>query len=872
MIGPTVERFGRVPSTRRRRKAAAGYASAQRVGSWSWGLLCFATVGSALGLGALHMPTLFVVAVAAFSAAALAMHGRRLSSIPRPVWILFALAGYTAFQALPLPSSWLEVLSPNAAYVWQRAFEVAPAGRWMSISLDRGATLVEVLKWATYGAAFIAAASYGAARNMVRGLSLPLASTVAVAFVTLAHGLVGATAIYGFYQPFSSHSIWHLGPLLNPNHLASYLNFGIFCGLGLLVARRQVVPVWTLGLAVAFLIPNAIVAGSRGGILGLLVGLAVFFVTLPRRRYADADFGPLPKLTVLATFATVFLVAAGFTVLLASDRTARELYEVNVDKLRLLTWSAKLIGDYPWLGVGRGSFESVFTAYRAGTSNEIYSHPENLPVQWLGEWGVPVGVGGLAALIWAFRPRRLGARWSAPASGAAAGTAAIFVQNFVDFGLEVPAISLVVIVALGVCWGHANARHNEGVEVSPSVRHVASIALVSVGAVLSLVVLIAGFRPLIYDRQALSQAYDAIDVKTRAGLADVRAAVSSAVLAHPGDPYFYRMGALLAWQAGQDPMPWLQRALDRGPSVGRTHLLVARVVAARRATRQALLELRLAATFDPNLVQPAAQAAVSWTSSFAELSRAVPEGEQGIRMLAVMNRLLAPDSQLREPLLVELVARNPKRKESLSALAAFFVAELEHGEASLRCRGDLAGACQAEADRWLGTLARVAPRDGDGLLLRSRLLRATGNTERALVLLGEQCASLVDGARSKCFLKRLELSGGAHDTQQFASAVKDYLGDSCTDSDGCSTALEKVADLSASRGEWQDALGYYERAARERPDDRVWMKLARASAHVGAFGRVRSALDRVRNHARFGDEYARLSKLANTGQLGQPRQ
>jgi hypothetical protein len=785
--------------------------------------------------------------------------------------VLFALAAYTALQALPLPSSWVRLLSPNAAEVWQRAFDVAPSSGWMSLSLDRGATLVEVLKWATYGAAFVAAAGVGSARGMARGLLPIVAAPVLVALVTLAHGLVGARAIYGFYEPTIERSIWHTGPLLNPNHLASYLNFGIFCGMGLLAARKPVVPVWVVGLAIAFLIPNALVAGSRGGVIGLLVGLVVFFAASPKAGNADRDFGPVPKTTVLASLAAVFVVAIGFTALLASEQTARQLYDGNIDKIRLLSWCRALIVDYPWFGVGRGSFESVFTAYRSGTSNEIFTHPENLPVQWLGEWGIPVGLVGAGLLCWVLRPRRLGLRWSVVSTGVVAAVAAIVAQNFVDFGLEVPAIALTVVVALGVCWGHANRRRRGASEESPG-KDMPALALVAVVVVLSGLVLGAGFRPLVYERRELAQAADELADAAPSDIRAMREVAARAVLAHPSEPYFYRMAALLTWRLGEDPMPWLQRALDRGPSVGRTHLLVARVVASRKAIRQALFELRLAATFDPNLAHAVARAALSWTQGYDNLRRAVPHGEAGIQMLTVMVRQPSIDAVTHERLLMELVERDPRRLASLTAMASYYVQELERGDASVRCAVEQRAGCLAEAERWLTALDGLTVTDTEGVLLRSRLLQVRGSVREALALLTERCATLAAGARSRCLQKRLELAARAAQTLEFAAAATDFVADACLDSEQCSGALERVADMNGSRGDWQAALSFYERAARERSDDRLWIKVARSAVRVGAFGRVASALGRIRSRARFEPEYSRLLQSVGPGQAREASQ
>lgn len=835
---------------------------------WSWGLLCAATVGAALLFGGLHTPTLLAAALLVFASAGLSLGRRSLREVPLPAWLLFGLAAYTLLQAMPLPAGAVHFLSPATAEVWQRAFDVAtPSQGWMSLSMDRGATLLEALKWAMYGAAFIAAASFGAAASMARGLLLPLGSALLIAVVTLAHGLSGARAVFGLYEPTFSPSIWHIGPLLNPNHLASYLNLGVFCGLGLLIARRAFLPRWVLGLAVAFLIPNAIVAGSRGGIIGLAVGVALFFLALPKRQAADPDFGPVPKLALTASLATVFVMAAGLTALLASEVTSRELYATNFDKLRLLRWAWQLIGDHAWFGVGRGAFESVFPAYRNGVNNEIYTHPENLLAQWLGEWGIPVGALAIIAFGWILRPRRLGARWSAVASGAVAGVGAVLAQNLADFGLEVPAVALSVVVALGVCWGHANLRRREAQRAEPVGKPRAALLLSGMGIALCLFVYRYGAQPVALERLALAEMYRAHKATDDQSAVELRRLTAEAVLAHPGDPYFYRLGALLAWRAHEDPMPWLQRALERGPSLGRTHLLVARVLSSRRAIKQALLELRLATTFDPALAPITAKAAASWTQDFDMLMRAVPSGVEGVRSLLAMARELPLDGEVRSRVLQEAVARDPGRKDTSRLLAQEAVRQLELGMQNQRCQGQARAGCVLEAERWLTTMEAGSPGEVDALLLRTRVLRSIGEDEKAVELLTQRCVNLAARARSLCLKNRMDLAAKSESHAMFAAAKRDYLADNCTDAENCSVALERVGDMSVARGDHDGALQLYDRALRERSDDRLWMKVARASIRVGAYQRALTALGRIRDRKRFEAEYSRLEKAAQRSDL-----
>src|SRR5262249_31967167 len=154
--------------------------------------------------------------------------------LPLPTLVFAALAWFTLMQTIPMPMRWLQAIAPANADVWERCLlplgEAAP--RWAPISLDPGASLVEVLKWTTYAAAFATASAVAARHGAAWGVLAVFGAAVAAAFTTLGHGLIGATKVYGLYQPTFPALAWHVGPLLNPNNLAGYLNLGALSGLG----------------------------------------------------------------------------------------------------------------------------------------------------------------------------------------------------------------------------------------------------------------------------------------------------------------------------------------------------------------------------------------------------------------------------------------------------------------------------------------------------------------------------------------------------------------------------------------------------------------------------------------------------------------
>ncbi len=418
-------------------------------------LLAFSVIGSVLAIGSVHVPVLMIVACVAVPAGVLTLwaDSREQSGIPAPALVFAALAVYTVLQAIPMPLPWLAHLDPVTAAVWRRSStlvrEAAP--RVGTLSLDPGASWVEALKWCTYSAIFTAAASAGRRRGVRWGAVLLLVSATLVALMTIAHGAAGATTVYGIYEPRAGGERWHIGPLLNPNNLAGYLNLATLGGLGLLAAESPPAPRWVISFAVATTLAASILSSSRGGVGTLLVGLVLLSILLRRLRRSASDGRALRRIVPSVLGAVV----AGIVLALvaADQQTLDALLQKDIEKIKLLAWMVPMLRDHPWFGVGRGAFQSVFAHYFVGQDDVIFTHPENFLAQWTTEWGLPVGVIGLGTVAWLFRPSRMGSPDDPVGRALFVGLIVLIAQNLVDLSLEVPGVAIAAATAAGFLWG-----------------------------------------------------------------------------------------------------------------------------------------------------------------------------------------------------------------------------------------------------------------------------------------------------------------------------------------------------------------------------------------------------------------------------------
>jgi hypothetical protein len=844
------------------------YASlAQSASTWLFGLT---VIGSALAIGTVHTTTLLVVAAAAFSAVALALYGSTATgasirpTLSLPVITCGALALYTLLQALPLPIGLLRVIAPANADVWERVLLPLgePALKWASLSLDPGASAVEALKWATYAAVFASASAISAKRGAGWGVTLVFTSAMLAAVVTVAHGLAGATRVYGLYQPAFAASAWHIGPLLNPNNLAGYLNLGALAGLGLALTRKPVVPPWLIGVGVMLIVGVEVTSASRGGVLALPIGVvALALITRRQSGSGTAKRG-------LSIWIMVGAAAAGGAVLAAlggTRNTWTELYAKDLSKIEMLLWAKPLLRDHPFFGIGRGAFESVFPVYRLVPGNLVFTHAENFPAQWASEWGVPVTLAALVAFGLAFSPRRLGVDRSAVAAGAWMGVAVLLLQNMFDLALEVPAICIAAAAVLGSLGGDARRlrapRRPKPAREPRDWGLPASIAVAAIG--LALILLGAQFRStdITSDRAALRATYEAErNLQYPEELARVRSLVRATMLRHPAEPYFPLIGALVALRShDQSAMPWLQHTLERGQVNGRAHLLLAELLGGRGAKKQALFELRLSVENDGGLAGPAAKILVRWTRDYDELMSAVPAGKPGIRMLDQAAAYLdqPQDWPLQTRCNHEVIARDPSEVGARTRETSARLDALATGKPEGLCAD--AAACHKEILDHATAIALTRPESATAALIRSRLLLVDKKPEEAVSLLETECQRVTE--RITCLQARVSAAAqikephpgkpGAID--RLGAAAKELVGNACNTAVSCADMATWVGEIRRGRGEIGLALAMYERAARADPTEARWLKLADVASGADEHGRAAEALERVAQRHGGGD-------------------
>ncbi|HZU81569.1 MAG TPA: hypothetical protein VE987_01575, partial [Polyangiaceae bacterium] len=395
--------------------------------------------GSAFAIGSVHTITLCGVAVLVAAAAAAVWWRSEPIRVRPPATLLLAagigLVVYTLLQCVPMPVRWLAAIAPSTADVWSRALvplhESGPA--WAPLTLDPPGSRIELLRGVSYLLVFVTALRVAYRREGVSFLGGVIAATgVLLALAALLHPAFGAKKLFGIYEPGPGIADGEIAPLMNPNNLAGYLNMAFCLVLASLLSRERRLPRAIAVALTAFLGATQVWVGSRGGVIAMVIGAASVAAIALGERVRRRD--PRTWLTVGCGAAT--LIGGILMVLGSSEKAKFDLLVTDLSKFAILVDVAKMLPGYGVFGVGRGAFEGVFPHFRTYPGHVTFTNPENVVAQWVAEWGVPVGLVGLAAVVYALRPTAVLAR-SRTAAGAWAALAAVGAQNMADFSSEI---------------------------------------------------------------------------------------------------------------------------------------------------------------------------------------------------------------------------------------------------------------------------------------------------------------------------------------------------------------------------------------------------------------------------------------------------
>ena len=277
-------------------------------------------------------------------------------------------------------------------------------------------------------------------------------------------------SLFAIVQFFSSQGLLYwvihskgnvFGPYVNHNDYAGLMEMLIPLGFCYALSRspksnKRMLLIFGVCGAMA----SVFLSGSRGGAISLVVEMALLglllwkwkAIRIPRERGVRG-------LVVAAAVGALFLVILpwGAWQHLATVEGLASTPDVTLgNRLAVSRDALQSLRDYPWLGTGLGSFETIFPQYQTFSTELVWHHAHDDYVEALTETGVVGGLIMLSALLLfgflAFRnfPERLKHRLGWVQLGAAIGCCGLLVHSFSDFNLHIPANAAWFAVCVGL--------------------------------------------------------------------------------------------------------------------------------------------------------------------------------------------------------------------------------------------------------------------------------------------------------------------------------------------------------------------------------------------------------------------------------------
>jgi O-antigen ligase len=376
-----------------------------------------------------------------------------------PLLIFFVFA---CVQFFPLPKLLLQVLSPGTVHFYQ-GFSFEPVRlSLLSISLAPFQSFRETMEILTYVLAGFLAIKTVTTKKQLRSM------------LYLIVGMGVFQSFYGMFQLSRSDPriLFYkktvnldmlTGTFINQNHLAGYLAMIFPLAVGLIVAginpyrmsqkqwrerfihltNKRGVSHIILTTAVIVMCSGIFLSRSRMGLF------LIFFSFILFAQFSILYFGGLKQAqTLLKKYVRIVLVVATAAILFFGvDATLdRFALENLAQEGRPQYWAnmTRMIGDFPLLGTGLGTFAYAYPSYEKGQIHAFLVHAHNDYLEYLSELGVP----GMALLmyiiifmaLWIFRVwrKRRNPENKGLGMGGMVSLLLIGTHSFTDFNLHIP--------------------------------------------------------------------------------------------------------------------------------------------------------------------------------------------------------------------------------------------------------------------------------------------------------------------------------------------------------------------------------------------------------------------------------------------------
>jgi len=395
-----------------------------------------------------------------------------------PALILLLLFLVISFlQVIPLPASWLKVISPSAA-AWRKTLaelSLTAENKYQTLSLSPWSSAYEVLKFAAYGLfAFLLGRVLDSKKRIKTLAGVLVAAGLFQALYGMSEHFGGTHRIFTWLNRYYAGSAF--GTFVNRDHYAAFLEMIFPLSLGYFLVRADYFSIrpglsWRQRLvafgqeklqkSLLFILPPLIIgvglvfSRCRSGIIIFLVIFSLMMLILSLSRISGQRRAE--KKLVRVVFSLVLLAAILIGINPVLERFTHEGFLDNTRRLFYI-YTIDLIRDFPITGTGLGTYVKAINPYLGRDFGVIVDHAHNDYLEVLAESGLIGGglliLAGFWLLVFLFR------KWSSVGHplgrglglGALMGILAIFLHSLTDFSLRMPANAVLWVSLFVLCF------------------------------------------------------------------------------------------------------------------------------------------------------------------------------------------------------------------------------------------------------------------------------------------------------------------------------------------------------------------------------------------------------------------------------------
>ena len=400
-------------------------------------------------------------------------------------------AGLLTLQITPLAAGFAEWLSPGAAAVHasQHLYSSAGPSGWphsITLSIDVAATRRQHLLTLALTGYFALLLLVIAHTNRLKHFTLMMV-TSGIVWSVVAVYLHFTGASYQLFHETVVHEMT-MGPFLNRNHFATYIEICLACGVGLVVAEFSPAQLTTGKQRLRWVLALLLSTKAR---MRLMLIVMVIALILTRSRMGNAAFftaliagGCVALLFMHAGWKTLVVFLTSMLILDAAvigswiglDQVIKRVQQTPlaavaaVDGKRPADKGEESVEErtdqglsalasvaaFPWFGTGAGSFEAMYPQHKPPGYPFTLNHAHNDYIQFIVEGGVLGATLLFGLIVLAYRAVLQTMRNSASttrrglALGAFIGMLSSMIHASVEFALQTPAIMLLFTALLAV--------------------------------------------------------------------------------------------------------------------------------------------------------------------------------------------------------------------------------------------------------------------------------------------------------------------------------------------------------------------------------------------------------------------------------------